>query len=184
MTSEVSERQRSIQFNRDVPNSAAVVVNAYEVPGAFTRRGWDDVSSRFARPERFFQAEPWVLEGSSNVPVERTALVEGLRSRYVADYTRQWRAYLTSASVVGYANVADAANKLRMLSENQSPLLTMLSLASQNTAVDAPGIAQTFQPVQAVTPPNSGGRPRSESQQGLEGGARQHPPPLQTRGGA
>ena len=66
-----------------------------------------------------------------------------------------WRTYIKSASVVRYASLADASQKLTQLSGNQSPLLELFALASQNTAVDDPDVAQAFQPVQTVVPPGS-----------------------------
>ncbi|MBV8817251.1 MAG: hypothetical protein JO022_02770, partial [Acidobacteriaceae bacterium] len=46
--------------------------------------------------------------------------------------------------------------KLGTLSSNGSPLLALMSLASQNTDVDAPDVKSMFQPVQAVVPSNLG----------------------------
>lgn len=60
-------------------------------------------------------------------------------------------------------SLPDAAKKLSRLAGNQSPLLALLALASQNTAVDDPAVAGVFQPVQAVVPAGSAGRaPKSE----------------------
>ncbi|HEX3868595.1 MAG TPA: type VI secretion IcmF C-terminal domain-containing protein, partial [Gemmatimonadaceae bacterium] len=55
--------------------------------------------------------------------------------------------------VVRYGGVKDAATKLAGLSGNQSPLLALFSVASQNTAIPIDAVAKTFQPVQSVTPP-------------------------------
>lgn len=57
--------------------------------------------------------------------------------------------------MVKYASLPDAAKKLSVLSGNQSPLLALFWLASQNTAVDRPEVSAAFQPVQAVVPPAS-----------------------------
>ncbi len=53
--------------------------------------------------------------------------------------------------MVGYASVPDAANKLNKLSSPQSSLLQALCVASENTSVNKDA-AQSFQPVQFVTP--------------------------------
>src|SRR5205823_286369 len=60
---------------------------------------------------------------------------------------------IKAASVVRYASIPDAAKKLNLLAGNQSPLLALFWLASQNTAVDEPKIAAAFQPLQMVVPP-------------------------------
>jgi len=79
--------------------------------------------------------------------------VADLQTRYSADYAAQWRKFLSSARVTGYAGVKDAAAKLAVLSGNQSPLLALFSVASQNTNVPLPEVAKIFQPVQLLTPP-------------------------------
>ena len=43
--------------------------------------------------------------------------------------------------MVRYAGLKDASDKLMQISGNQSPLLELFALASQNTAVDDPDVA-------------------------------------------
>jgi type VI secretion system protein ImpL len=62
---------------------------------------------------------------------------------------------MKNARVVPYASLPDASKKLSVTSSNQSPLLELFWLASQNTAVDVPDVANPFQPVQAVVPPTT-----------------------------
>jgi type VI secretion system protein ImpL len=78
-----------------------------------------------------------------------------LRGRYYADFIGQWRSYFKAASVVRYAGLKDAAQKLNLMSGNQSPLLALFWLASQNTKVDDPGLLAAFQPIHTVVPPAS-----------------------------
>ena len=85
--------------------------------------------------------------------VDKAKLVAELQSRYSDDYTAQWRKFLSSAQVTRYGGVKDAAAKLAVLSGNQSPLLALFSVASQNTSVALPDVMKTFQPVQLITPP-------------------------------
>jgi type VI secretion system protein ImpL len=86
--------------------------------------------------------------------MDRRQLAAELRTRYEADFVRHWREYLRAGTVVRYANLKDAAQKLQALSGPQSPLLAMLALASRNTAVDSAGaVTKAFQPVHAVLPP-------------------------------
>src|SRR6185503_38957 len=65
----------------------------------------------------------------------------------------EWRKFLASAQVTRYANVKDAAAKLAPLSSNQSPLLALFRLVSQNTNVPITDVAAVFQSVQLVQPP-------------------------------
>jgi type VI secretion system protein ImpL len=96
-----------------------------------------------------------VLGDQSAANIDRTKLAQQLSDRYYSDFIKEWRAYVKSAGVVKYASLADAAKKLGTLSGNQSPLLALFWLASQNTGVDLPDVANAFQAVQAVVPPSS-----------------------------
>ncbi|HWC97725.1 MAG TPA: ImcF-related family protein [Candidatus Sulfopaludibacter sp.] len=143
-----------INFNRQFPGSAQVVVESHEVRGAFSKAGWNVMKDALQHPDRFFKGEQWVLgdQGSTSIT---PAQLDQLRSRYSSDFVKEWRAYIKGASVVRYAGLKDASDKLMQISGNQSPLLELMALASQNTAVDDPAVAQIFQPVQAIVPPTS-----------------------------
>jgi type VI secretion system protein ImpL len=143
-----------INFNRQFPGSSAVVIETHEVPGAFSKAGFVVMKDALQHPDRFFKGEQWVLgdQGSTSIT---PAQLDQLKSRYYGDFAKEWRAYVKGASVVKYAGLKDASQKLMQLSGNQSPLLELMALASQNTAVDDPNLAQIFQPVQSVVPPTS-----------------------------
>ena len=84
-----------------------------------------------AHADRYFNGEQWVLGDQAAANIDRAALAQGLRDRYFADFVKQWRTYIKSASVVRYAGLKDATTKLAQLSGNQSPLLELFALASQ-----------------------------------------------------
>jgi type VI secretion system protein ImpL len=155
MVSEASTRNPPVEFNRAFQGSSAVLANAYEVPGAFTKGGWAFMQDAFENVDQFFLAEDWVIGEQALLRQDRPRLVRDLRTRYLADYARHWRDYLTSASVVRFTNLRDAAQKLTVLSSNESPLLQLFSLASQHTAVDSQTIGAVFQPVLYVMPPDT-----------------------------
>ena len=151
MLAEADKAGKPINFNRDFPGSAAVVVNTYDVRGAFSTGGRKFMMDAIAHADRYFNGEPWVLgeQGSGNI--DRAQLDQDLRSRYYNDWVKAWTAYIKAAIVVRYAGLKDAALKLKQLSSNLAPLLEMLSQASRNTAGDDPN-SKLFQPVQFVTP--------------------------------
>jgi type VI secretion system protein ImpL len=153
MLSEAAKHGSPINFNRQFPGSAAVVLETREVGAAFSKGGWSFMEGALRRPDRYFNGEKWVLGDHGAAQVDLGRLERDLQTRYYADFLREWRAYIQSASVVPYADAKDAAVKLRTLSSNQSPLLAVLSLASQHTAVDDPAVSAIFQPAQAVAPP-------------------------------
>ncbi|HEX6534378.1 MAG TPA: ImcF-related family protein [Gemmatimonadaceae bacterium] len=153
MLSEAAKQNPPVQFNRKYPGSSAYLVDAYEVPGAFTKGGHAFMLGAFKNADRFFEGESWVLGDQAAGRMDRDKVLQELRARYEADYVRHWRAFLQAAAVVRYANVKDASKKLSMLAGNTSPLLELFALAAQNTAVDSGAIGATMQPVQVVTPP-------------------------------
>ncbi len=154
MTSEASLASASVQFNRNIPGSAAYVVNNYEVPGAYTQGGYKFMKDALANVDRFLKGEEWVLgPQAGRGEMDRGQVARDLKARYEADYLDQWRRYLKSGTVVRYGGLKDAAQKLQVLSGPQSPLLAMLAIAARNTAVDSTSIiSRAFQPVQVVTP--------------------------------
>lgn len=153
MIAEASRANPPASLARRAPAATAFVSNAYEVPGAFTKGGWQFMQSAFKNVDRFFQGEKWVVGEQTGAPADRAKLVADLRARYASDFVKHWRAYLAAGGVPRYAGVKDAARRLGVLSGNQSPLLVMLAIASQNTAVPDTALASRFQPVQAVVSP-------------------------------
>ncbi len=145
----------AVQFNRAFPGSSAAVVDAYQVPGAFTAQGWAAVQNSFANVDKLLAGETWVLGSDTSARVDRAKLRNDLKARYAADYAKQWRTYLSSATVLHFDGLGDAAKKLALLGGNQSPLLELLQVAAQNTAVDSQMAANVFQPVHFVTPPGT-----------------------------
>ena len=155
MLAEAATKNPPINFNKQFPGTAQVVTESHEVPGAFSKAGWNYMKDAIAHADKFFSGEQWVLGNSSSGQIDRARLEQDLKDRYATDLVKEWRAYIQSAAIVKYASLKDASQKLMQLSGNQSPLLMLLALASQNTAVDDPNVANAFQPVQAVVPPGS-----------------------------
>ncbi|HEV2445812.1 MAG TPA: ImcF-related family protein [Candidatus Sulfopaludibacter sp.] len=170
MLAEASRNNPSIQFNRRFPGSAETVVDPREVSGAFTKGGWNFMKDAIQHANRYFSGEQWVLGDQAAANLDAAKLEQQLRDRYTSDFIGQWRDYLKSAAVVRYASIPDASKKLNQLSGNQSPLLALFWLASQNTAVDDPAIVAAFQPVQTVVPASAGDRYVAPPNQGYMSG--------------
>src|SRR5262245_49991962 len=152
MLAEAAKKNPAVQFNKTVAGSSPYVVETHDVPGAFTKGGATFMLAAFKTVDKYISGESWVV-GEDAGGVDKAKLVSELQSRYAADYAAQWRKFLASAQVVHYAGVRDAAAKLTVLSGNQSPLLALFSVASQNTNIPLPEVANVFQPVQLLTPP-------------------------------
>ncbi len=166
MLAEAGKTNPPVNFNKRFPGSAAVVVGNYDVAGAFTKGGWEFMKTALANAEKYFAGERWVLGDQAPASIDRAQLEAELRSRYHADFINQWRNYFKAARVVRYGGLKDAASKLNVLSGNQTPLLALFWLASQNTNVDDEKVLAALQPVHAVVPPASVDRYIAEPNQG------------------
>ncbi len=155
MLADAGKSNPAINFNRQYPGSADTVLEKVEVPGAFSKGGWDFMSKALKNPEKYFSGEQWVLGDQGAAKVDEAGLGKQISDRYHTDFIKHWRAYLNGASVVKYKDLKDASAKLNILSSSQTPLLALLLLASQNTSVDVPEVTEAFQPVHVVTPAGS-----------------------------
>ncbi len=153
MLIDAGKSRAPINFNKLIAGSAEVVIDSHEVAAAFTKPGWDSMKDSLKNPDRYFSAEQWVLGDQTPAGIDRASVSQELTRRYYDDFVKEWRLFMNSASLVKYANLKDATRKLNLLSGNQSPLLALFSLASQNTNVDVPEVSKVFQSVQAVVPP-------------------------------
>lgn len=152
MLADASKGNPPLNFNRKYPGSASAVLETFEVPGAFTKPGWDLMQKALNNPEKYFTGEQWVLGDQGGASFDPSTIGKQLTERYHSDFVRNWLNYMRGGSVVKYANISDAAAKLNVLSGNQSPLLALIWEASQNTNVDLPAAKIAFQPAQAVIP--------------------------------
>jgi len=154
MLADAGKNNPSINFNKRFPGSAETVIDNQEVLGPFTKGGWDFMKTALKNPEKYFSGEPWVLGDQATANIDRSKLGQQLIDRYHSDFVNAWRAYMKAASVVRFASLPDASKKLNTISGNQSPLLALFWLASQNMPND-PDVTPNFQPVQTVEPASS-----------------------------
>lgn len=131
--------------------AAAQAINApYEVPAAFTKPAFVVMQQSLQHPERF-TSEDWVLGNSGpSTALSADKLGEQLTARYYDEYAGKWRAFLRAAHVGAFGGLNDASAKLARLSGNDSPLLALLYVVEDNTAVDAPPIKEAFESVQSL----------------------------------
>jgi type VI secretion system protein ImpL len=153
MLAEASRRNPTVNFNKQFPASAQAVINNRDIAGAFSKDGWIFMEDAIHHASRYLGGEEWVLGPLAAAAVDSDKLAPELTARYHADYVAHWREYLRNSSIVRYASIADAANKLKMLSDNRSPLLELFCLGSVNTNVASEDAKAPFQPLQYMTPP-------------------------------
>ena len=155
---EANRTNPSINYNKLYPDGAKAVRVDKEVAGSFSKAGFGWMQDAFKNLPKYFGGEAWVLGEEVKLSVNLAELEQRLRARYYKDYSDQWKAYLKSISVLRYATLKDASEKLKLHSGNQSPLLAAVYLASKNTEVAEKSIAEQFQPTQLLVAPASAGQ--------------------------
>ena len=159
MLSEASRQKPSVNFNKQHPGSSAYVVNNKDVAGAFTAGGWAFMQDAIKNLRRFFGGESWVLGDKAYANLDPAQVAPELLRRYQQDFIGNWRAYLANSEVVRYASIADAAQKLGQLSSNQSFLMSLFCLATNNTSMIGEEARAPYQPVHYVQPAGCAERP-------------------------
>ncbi len=146
----------AIDFNKLFPGSSATVTDPHVVAGAFTKPGYTFMQDAIAHPDRYFSGEVWVLGNQApSSSLDRAAVTQQLTTRYTTDFQSEWRSFLHAAAVTRYTSLSDAAGKLQLLSNPNSPLLALFFTVSQNTAVANHDISSEFQPAQALVAPDN-----------------------------
>jgi type VI secretion system protein ImpL len=154
MQNAASRQVQAVNFYRDHPDATHVLRSVPEVPGVFSKAGWDFMQNAIAHSDQYFHGEEWVLGGTSEAVANRADLEAQIRSMYEADYIARWQDFLRSTKVAApYASIDDGTRKLKKLSTNESSLLQLLCYASLNTAGRSQQIDKGFKPVQQVVPP-------------------------------
>jgi type VI secretion system protein ImpL len=156
MITAANKTTRSIDFNGLYPGSSQTVSESHVVAGAFSKDGYTFMQDALAHPDRYFSGEVWVLGNQApSASLDRAALTQQLTTRYVTDYETEWRTFVHSAAVSKYGNLGEAAGKLQVISNPNSPLLALFFTVSHNTAVANHDIASEFQPAQTLAAPDS-----------------------------
>jgi len=155
LLAEAARKGNIIIFNRDYPGSERVIRNVYPVPAGFTKNAFPYMKQLVGEAEKRFGGEKWVLgEGRGPTITDWTATKKQLWDKYVADYIKEWRTFINESKWVGYGGYNDEANKLTIVSANDSPLLRLFAVISTNTNVD-PDVKAKFDGASKVVPPDS-----------------------------
>jgi len=158
-------RNLLVKVDREIPpvklrQTPGVFTSMLEVPGSFTNKGAALMATRF-EGDSFDEGEIWVIgEWDKQNSVDKAAL----KLRYAQEYATIWRQVVSTAVVVRPSSLRDAASKLEVISNNNSPLLELLQVTAVHTNIDSI-MRGWFQPVHVVTPPEIVGRIVSEKNQ-------------------
>lgn len=155
MLTDARQKAKNYRFAAAHPDGLDVVRSRTDVDAAFTSSGWKIMDQSIQHPNAV-QGETWVLGSMASTNLTPADLSTQLRAMYEKDFIQQWRAFLNGTSVSTYNSDADAANKLKKLSANSSPLLALFCDTSDNTNISSTGVKQAFQAPQQVVSPGCG----------------------------
>jgi type VI secretion system protein ImpL len=112
------------------PNYTKALAGPNEMSAAFSPQGWSAVEK--ASKERNLSAVDSCVLGAQTVAAEDSAEIQRF---YLRDYIERWRKYLSAFSVLRYGGAQDAAAKLAILSDHNSPLLALFAMAARETDI-------------------------------------------------
>jgi len=153
LLAKAAEGKPTINFNKMYSGSAGYVVNRKDVSGAFSVEGYTAMLDLIAQAETAVGGEEWVLGEQGFETIDQDDLIPQLAAMYHDDFIAKWSDYLSSSTVVSFRTAKAAASRLEQLSSNQSYLLALLCVASENTSVEDEELAAVFQPLHYTTPP-------------------------------
>jgi type VI secretion system protein ImpL len=132
---ELSSTAKLSDYTQRAPDTLVLMAGS-EIPGAFTRAGFNLVEKKIATAGKGTVGNPCVVGFGQSL----SGLVQGsdtskqLMNRYIRDYIDRWKRFLAATTIQNYKSPADAAHKLDFLSSNGSPLLAVLAMVAENTA--------------------------------------------------
>jgi type VI secretion system protein ImpL len=135
-----------LNFSQKYPDAEGVVREPKVIDPAFTKEGWKIMQNLISRND-WNTDDEWVLGPGAKEAQTRGVSTGDVKKAYQADYVREWREYVKSASVIGLGGPVEASKKLEKLTGNRSPLLELLCEVSENTAGTPIEIGSAFQPV-------------------------------------
>ena len=152
MQNAAAKQNPAVAFYREHPDAVDLIRLVPDVPGAFTKGGWDFMQNAIAHSDPYFRGEEWVLGSQSEATTNPADLEAQLRTMYQTEFIKRWQDFLKNAKVAPYGGPEDEIRKLKKLSANESPLLGLFCDASQNTTGRSADIDMAFRSVQKVAP--------------------------------
>ena len=106
----------------------------YQVPGAFTKPGFQFMKTAIAEADEKLSEDDWVMGELGKSQVAQTSESKRLEDRYYRDYVDQWRAFVKGSAVRPYNNKKDiATTALQTFSSANSPMKVLLIEINRNT---------------------------------------------------
>jgi len=118
------------------PKYAEVLNGSGEVAGVYSQRGWEIVEKASKEAKAASTGDACVLgqgSGPSTGETQDERVAQAIQSRFVSDYIRQWRQFVEGFNVAPYGGAGDAARRLGILADHNSPLLALLQMTANGT---------------------------------------------------
>lgn len=119
--------------------AASYLVNAgqAEVPGAYTKAGWERIRLLLQKPELLFALEPWVCGTLARTDAEvKKASVERLRQLYFERFQNAWVVFFRALQVARASALRSMVDELRTLEQNDGPYVKLFRTLSENVTLD------------------------------------------------
>jgi type VI secretion system protein ImpL len=133
---QLNQQVRPLSVMENAEEYRSVLNGNADVPGAFTKRGYDlfdDLTAKVGNSA----GEACVMGNRDRVESTINAVDSRARGRlkslYLREYADAWKDFLASYSVIPYIDPRDAVTRLGKLSDSRSPLLGIVQLIAVNT---------------------------------------------------
>jgi type VI secretion system protein ImpL len=105
---------------------ASFFEGGYRVPNAFTIEGVEMMDAAVKNAEQELSADDWVMGDQSTKTATEGTEAAKIQERYYRDYTDEWRKFVKSVNVRGYANQAEADSALEKFASANSPMNALM----------------------------------------------------------
>ena len=86
MINDADHANPTVNFSREFKDAGDVVLNSYEVRGAFTKNGFAFFQNALGQPDRYISGEEWVVGKNVNDTFDPAKLQPALASRYYNEF--------------------------------------------------------------------------------------------------
>ncbi len=117
-------------------SDAGLMSGDYQVPGAYTRAGFELMKKAFADADTALSEDDWVTGEVGKKQVAQTTESTKIEDLYYRDYADNWRTFVKNVSVKPY-DIKTAAPALQAMASQSSPMKILLIEISKNTNLSA-----------------------------------------------
>lgn len=153
------DRLPSAILERDRPETRGFLVGSPEVPGAFTRAGWDSVHASLASTGNAASFDLHVVgteffDRLRSRGFEPKTVAPHLQERYEQAYRDTWVSFLEKTHLANH-RLQDGATWLTTLGGSRSPLFQLFTYVDSQTKVNSPTVEKAFTALKGLVGPDT-----------------------------